>query len=380
MHSLSVYSLQALTLFISLSLSSPLSAFSKRQDLDPAVCADPGASLDGRCFSQLDITNYLNNPTTGWIKTTPICEDRTRCCGDGEAWSTCFLRLASGGAANQDCTVISADHCDQSAFELDPNLHPSIAPQVRYVVATIHGIHQFYYQYTLSIETAFSIVSARIDVIDGITALVYPNNQDPTKGAPFRQNLQKLTSQMTDVVGRALQGLMTDAEIFARFADSGRYSGTKPAIDGETIIQGLVTTLKTFTVSIALKATNWYEVALEKTTKEQYDAREVSPTDPIYFSPSTLRQYKLAQTGGAEPATMLRDLPKYTDLTILFDDAFNCTAEGGQGGGGPMINFNFDGTLRLDCASQLPATIPCGAPCPVDYSDDACPFIQVEGC
>ncbi|KAL8847755.1 MAG: hypothetical protein Q9221_007203 [Calogaya cf. arnoldii] len=277
MRSPSVYGLQALTLFISLSLSSPLSAFSKRQDLDPAVCADPRASLD-------------------------------------------------------------------------------------------------------AIRTAFAIVSERIDVIEGITALVYPNNQDPNKGAPFRQNLQKLTSQMTDEIDRALQDLMTNAETFARFADNGRYSGSKPAIDGETLIQGLATTLKTYTVSHALKATNWYEVALEKTTKEQYDAREVSPTDPIYFSPSTLRQYKLAQTGGAEPATLLRELPKYADLTILFDGAFNCTAEGGQGGGGPIINFNFDGTLRLDCLSQLPATIPCGAPCPEDYSDGACPFIQVEGC
>ncbi|KAL8773807.1 MAG: hypothetical protein Q9194_004219 [Teloschistes cf. exilis] len=93
-----------------------------------------------------NVPDYLNNPNTGWIHTTPTCEDSTRCCiPDDDGWTTCFLRLALP-ASGQDCTTLNDHPCTAQAV-LDPNLAPSILPQVRYTVMSIYGVHGFFAQY-----------------------------------------------------------------------------------------------------------------------------------------------------------------------------------------------------------------------------------------
>lgn len=137
----SAYILQALALSITLSLSSPLSANSKRQDLTLDDCASNRTTPDRRCWQLAGVPKYLTNQTTGWIKTTPVCEDRTRCCGPSEVWSACFLRLATG--QDQDCTVLGDGQCARTN-QLDPNLGSSIRTQVKYIVLAIYGIHDYY--------------------------------------------------------------------------------------------------------------------------------------------------------------------------------------------------------------------------------------------
>lgn len=137
----SAYALQALALSITLSLSSPLSANSKRQDLTLDDCASETATPDRRCWQLADVPNYLLNQTTGWNKTTPICADRTRCCGPSEVWSTCFLRLATG--QDQDCAALGDGQCTRTN-QLDPNLASSIRTQVRYIVLAIYGVNDYY--------------------------------------------------------------------------------------------------------------------------------------------------------------------------------------------------------------------------------------------
>lgn len=151
---LSAYGLQALTLFVALSVSSPLSAYSKRQDLTLDRCARPDLPSDNRCWKLADVRNYLINQTTGWIKTTPICDDPTRCCGPAEEWSTCFLRLALG-RPGQNCTTVESGSCTVIGG-LDPNLHPSIVPQVRYTVQGIYGVNELYTIYSQGILSTTS--------------------------------------------------------------------------------------------------------------------------------------------------------------------------------------------------------------------------------
>lgn len=96
------------------------------------------------CWDTLKITEYLNNPTTGWAKTTPTCPAGSQgsdCCLSGEAWSTCFLRLA-GGTTHAECTAIDQGVC-QGQFDY-PSLAPGIRAQIRYVVGAIVAIYGFF--------------------------------------------------------------------------------------------------------------------------------------------------------------------------------------------------------------------------------------------
>lgn len=101
-------------------------------------CTDPEAAFDVSCWGQLDLSNWLNNPTTGWNKTTQVCnatQDSANCCIPGEAWTTCFLRLGHryGGA---DCTQINVQTC---SLDLSQNTPPGITPQVHYIMKNIYG-------------------------------------------------------------------------------------------------------------------------------------------------------------------------------------------------------------------------------------------------
>lgn len=116
----------------------------KRQQIN---CTNPNALFFSECWDILNIHEYLVNPTTGWIATTRTCQNRggnnwdndgSTCCVPGEAWATCYLRLAIPGF-NYDCTSTSGDRCDSSMIGLI-NVDPSIRPYVRYTVKNIYGM------------------------------------------------------------------------------------------------------------------------------------------------------------------------------------------------------------------------------------------------
>ena len=131
--------------------ASPLSRLWNRQGLTLEECANEEAALDARCWDLINIPDYLNNPTTGWNHTIPICEDSTKCCTDRDTgWSTCYLNLAQEGTG-EDCTTMS-DHDCKSGKALDPDLHPSIVAPVRYTVASIYGVHSFFSTYYTSMS------------------------------------------------------------------------------------------------------------------------------------------------------------------------------------------------------------------------------------
>ena len=108
-------------------------------------CQDIGAQLDSSCWATLDIPNYLTHQNNGWIHTTPTCasgQDDSACCQNGEAWSTCFLRLATA-TSGQDCTQVGSQSCVYSG-QLDPNLSPSIRAQVHYVAYNIYQMYDIF--------------------------------------------------------------------------------------------------------------------------------------------------------------------------------------------------------------------------------------------
>lgn len=144
---------------------------------------------------------------------------------------------------------------------------------------------------------------------------------------------------------------MSDAKVFALFADS-QYSHKNAWLEPERasdVAKTLAAAIRTYLISDAMKQISWYAVALEKS------AKPAPSNDPIYWSPSTGRQYRLAQSGAAtaDPTTLIRDLPAYADLPQLFDGAFNCTSEG-QADDELSVILGYDGSPDLSCASALP--------------------------
>lgn len=117
------------------------------------------AAYDSSCWNTLDIMPYLTN----WKATTPICSDAENsarqtlsCCGASGPWSTCFLRLATKQLNTYDCTQVTlrenGPYCSLGAsggraLALDPNLDPTIASQVNYVVLNIIMINNFFATY-----------------------------------------------------------------------------------------------------------------------------------------------------------------------------------------------------------------------------------------
>lgn len=150
---------------------------------------------------------------------------------------------------------------------------------------------------------------------------------------------------------------MGNAESFVQFADS-EYSHKNAWLEPERpsdVAKTLALAIRTYLISDAMKQTRWYAVALEKSVKPD------PSNDPVYWSPSTGRQYRLAQSGVAtvDPTTLIRDLPAYADLPQLFDGAFNCTLEG-RADDELSVVIRYDGSPGLSCPSALPVNYPPG--------------------
>lgn len=121
----------------------------KRQTVN---CTDLSAAFNHLCWEQLQLSNFLlggGEWGVGWNKSTRVCDtqssdvndnDGTNCCLPGEAWTTCFLRLAQGGGT-QDCSQINAQFCSMPPENaLSAGLADSIRPEVQYIQKNIYGI------------------------------------------------------------------------------------------------------------------------------------------------------------------------------------------------------------------------------------------------
>lgn len=121
----------------------------KRQSYN---CTDLGAAFNAACWQQLQLSNFLlggGEWGVGWNQSTRVCDinstdindnDGSNCCLPGEAWTTCFLRLAQGGGT-QDCSQINAQFCSMpSENALSDGLADSIRPEVQYIQKNIYGI------------------------------------------------------------------------------------------------------------------------------------------------------------------------------------------------------------------------------------------------
>lgn len=121
----------------------------KRQSFN---CTHTSSAFNSACWQQLQLSNFLlggGEWGLGWNKSTRVCDaqssnvnnnDGSNCCLPTEAWTTCFLRLAQGGGA-QDCSQINAQFCSMvSENALSDNLPDNIRPEIQYIQKNIYGI------------------------------------------------------------------------------------------------------------------------------------------------------------------------------------------------------------------------------------------------
>ncbi|KAL8869524.1 MAG: hypothetical protein Q9174_004209 [Haloplaca sp. 1 TL-2023] len=267
----------------------------------------------------------------------------------------------------------------------------------------------------IQLEAATLSASAQIIAISAqqapnIGRAIWPagtDNSQLVQAADLSVQLSNITQQMSSQIDQAVRLLMTDIGTFQNFADSGRYSGPNVTNTGEgtgltvpsaTVAVGYA--LKTYLITEAMRQNKWYgtfdigpfvsRTDVESKLACKYDAAgnyclpsagfgEGGDRDrAIYWSPWSQRAYTLRVNGppnAQKPPDMLDIIISYewSPLDVMFDGAFNCTAQGAAGT--KDVHFNDDGTLDLSCTSQLPMYIPCGDMCPTAQGlDGKCPF------
>lgn len=108
-----------------------------------ADCSDLYAVHSASCWDDLNIPDYL----TSWKANTPNCsngDDGSKCCKPNEAWSTCFLRLATG-TTGSDCTTITGS-CSNNQIAAS-TLSPDIVMKASYVVLNVVTIQNIFMGY-----------------------------------------------------------------------------------------------------------------------------------------------------------------------------------------------------------------------------------------
>ncbi|KAL8801717.1 MAG: hypothetical protein Q9182_004256 [Xanthomendoza sp. 2 TL-2023] len=103
-------------------------------------CEDLNAPIVPECWDVLQLGPYVQK----YLNSTPGC-------GPGEWWATCFIRLGSKHN-HAACNLVTSTDCSPELDALAPNLHPSIQPKVRYVLATIQQIHSLFTELARSVK------------------------------------------------------------------------------------------------------------------------------------------------------------------------------------------------------------------------------------
>lgn len=213
----------------------------------------------------------------------------------------------------------------------------------------------------------------------------------------LNNELVNASQQMASMINTAVELLMSDMPTFVAFAESGRFSGAQ-SVSLAAKTDGLDYALTTYLLSETMSKNGWFgsphlgpypdAASVESSTYPGWactmDSNHVCTaygTDAVYWSQSTQRAYSLSQVSGnigKSPKQLTQDIVSngWAALDVLFDGAYNCTAEGKAGSA--AINFNWDGTLDIACISQLPMKIPCFTPCIGPLINGNCPFPRTQ--
>ena len=271
----------------------------------------------------------------------------------------------------------------------------------------------------VALSASAQVIAISAQQAPNIGRTIWPTGTDNSQlvqAADLSVQLSNITQQMSAQIDEAVRLLMTDIGTFQNFADNGRYSGPNVTNTGEgtgltvpSATTAVGYALKTYLITEAMKQNKWYgtfnvgpfvsQTDVESKLACKYDGNGnyCVPSEgygadgdrerAIYWSPWTQRAYTLRVNGpdnAQKPPDMLDIIIRYewAPLDVLFDGAFNCTAQ--NLAGSKDVHFNLDGTLDLSCTSALPMYLNCGEMCPTALdAEGKCPFLDtgtvVEG-
>ena len=237
----------------------------------------------------------------------------------------------------------------------------------------------------------------------GLAKALWPAGTADSKTVQVGQldkQLANATSEMANMMNTAVELIMSDMPTFVSFAESGKFSGSQ-SLSLPSKTDGLDFALTTYLLSETMAKNGWYAApflgpypnaaAVESSAYPGFNCK-MGPNnvctmygdDVEYWSESTQRVYALSNPHPNDktksPYQLAQDIVdnNWAALDVLFDGAYNCTAEGKAGSA--AINFNWDGTLDIACLSQLPILIPCGATCYAPLINGQCPFGRTFKC
>ena len=224
---------------------------------------------------------------------------------------------------------------------------------------------------------ADTLVTALQDA-PSVAQAIWPSGTEDSQSeqlANLDSYLSQIDQNFTDQITDGLHIIMSDVPSFNGFASNGSFSGPNnlslPA-DSDILALGL----RTFILSTAMSANEWYSVFLDDKTMADiassvsgwdctFNSNNIctdsANTTNIFYSNSTARAYFLLDgSHSSSPTSVINEIvsKQWSDLELLFDGAYNCsTALDGSGIGKPLNLFN--GTsLNFACMSQLNVTSP----------------------
>ncbi len=196
-------------------------------------------------------------------------------------------------------------------------------------------------------------------------------------------------TSLSNNLNAALSLMMDDKASFVGFVQSGGFSGdTVPSLVNDTATLGLA--LRTFVVSTALSNNNYQGMIwengpgatnfLQHGTIDGYCNPGGGKPSPCFVNgtnPTAYMRLGLQGKRGGDTATPLMDQiinNGWSTTEALFGCGFNCGASGNLGSGS-LIKFGADGSLDLNCTSQLTMceTSPTRI-CPSPLINGACPI------
>lgn len=244
------------------------------------------------------------------------------------------------------------------------------------------------------------------------SAALWPTETESTKLVQIGEldtQLYELIGGLSTMLNNGLSVVMGDLDSFIGFASSGAFcSDEAPSIPEQA--SGMDLALRTFLLSSAMKANGWG--AGPKPTCTNIADLGVNPHCNARCTLDMNNQvcgstwWSHTHNKAIRLTTIPEDTPQEdadgfwswvessTGVTLpaLLDNAFTCTRDYGNPGGGDILNNEYedvsslvkinpaDGTLDFSCMSRLTLTADCGWPCPVNFRDGQCPFPVIDGC
>ena len=244
--------------------------------------------------------------------------------------------------------------------------------------------------------TVGNILSTSLQQAPGVAKAIWPAgtaNSQTYQIGQLGQELGQLETQVRDMLTSGLAMIMTDVPTFTSFASSGGFSGNSaPSLPDDTA--GLDIAFQTYLVTSAMAGNQWLAFYGPPYTGngptgpfnssagsqganfgcviESSGVCDIAqPQDPFtqdllaqpvgwseWTSQATSRSYYANQAGHKNKPTsavLTNALATngWTTPALVFDGGYNCSQNGGAGGGKALVTVSDGGTLDFSCLSQL---------------------------